>query len=430
MPPDVSQRSTARPPQRPAPVRSMGGVLPRPPHHLQRSTTPISIALPSKAPAAPQNNAPVTPPEPPRADLNHLLEASYPDDPPLAEQPPKKPHKKAKKWIIILVTLIVLMIGAVVGAKIWYQMDLQPMTSDTSTPHIRVTIESGSSPDQIGTLLTEKKLIHSQLIFALYTRDKGVQSKLQAGTYNLRPSDSLADIVSHLVSGKTDEFNMTFLPGATLAEDRKGLIQAGYTAAEVDTALAQAYNHPALATKPASSDLEGYIYGETYSFFGEATVAQILNRTFDQLEMQVIKYDLVSNYQKQGLTLYQGITLASIIQREVANGTDQKQVAQVFLKRLREGTPLGSDVTFIYAAKKLGVPATPNLDSPYNTRINVGLPPGPISTPGLGALLSVADPAPGDFNYFLAGDDGKTYFANTYAEHQANIAHYCQKSCK
>ncbi len=316
------------------------------------------------------------------------------------------------------------------GFKAWYQAQLEPVTPDASAPRVRVTIELGTTPDQIGQLLKEKGLIRSEWAFGLYTGEKKVKNKLQAGTYNLKPSESLAEIVDHLVTGRTDEFSLTFLPGDTLANNRQVFIKAGYGAAEVDAALAKRYDHPALASKPESADLEGYIYGETYSFTGDTTVEQILTRTFDEFEKQIAKYDLVDAFKKQGLTLYEGITLASIIQREVSNEADEKQVAQVFYKRLKEGMPLGSDVTYIYAAKKLGVEATPSLDSPYNTRIHKGLPPGPIATPGLSALLAAANPAAGDYNYFLAGDDGKTYFAHTYNEHQDNITNHCQKGCK
>src|SRR5207248_2549788 len=102
-------------------------------------------------------------------------------------------------------------------------------------------------------------------------------------------------------------------------------------------------------------------------------------------------------FQKQGLNLYQGITLASIIQREVPGAADQKQVAQVFLTRLGMEMPLGSDVTYQYAAKKMGVTPSPDLDSPYNTRKYPGLPPGPIASPGLTALQAVANPAAGNY---------------------------------
>lgn len=91
--------------------------------------------------------------------------------------------------------------------------------------------------------------------------------------------------------------------------------------------------------------------------------------------------------------------------------------------------PLGSDVTYHYAADKLGVEPSPSLESPYNTRIHKGLPPGPIATPGLSALMAVADPASGDYLYFLSGDDDKTYYAKTEQEHQANIENHCKIKC-
>ncbi len=113
----------------------------------------------------------------------------------------------------------------------------------------------------------------------------------------------------------------------------------------------------------------------------------------------------------------------------MANPADQKQVAQIFYKRLGEDIPLGADATFVYAAKKLGVTPSVDLDSPYNTRVHAGLPPGPISTPGLSALQAVAQPAPGDYLYFVSGDDGQTYFARTQEEHEANAAQYCKVNC-
>ena len=130
------------------------------------------------------------------------------------------------------------------------------------------------------------------------------------------------------------------------------------------------------------------------------------------------------------MSLYQGITLASIIQREVNAEGDQRQVAQVFLLRLKDDISLGSDVTYQYIADKTGVPRDPGLDSPYNTRVVKGLPPGPISAPGRLALDAVANPATGDYKFFLSGDDDKTYFGRTQAEHEKNIADHCKMKCQ
>jgi UPF0755 protein len=137
----------------------------------------------------------------------------------------------------------------------------------------------------------------------------------------------------------------------------------------------------------------------------------------------------VAKFKTRGLTLYQGITLASIVQRE-SGGGDEAQIASVFYNRLRIDMVLGSDVTYQYAADKAGVPRDVNLDSPYNTRRYPGLPPGPIAAPGLRALLGVANPAQTDYLYFLSGDDDVTYYGTTLAEHEKNIADHCKEKCQ
>ncbi|HRQ86485.1 MAG TPA: endolytic transglycosylase MltG, partial [Candidatus Saccharibacteria bacterium] len=141
------------------------------------------------------------------------------------------------------------------------------------------------------------------------------------------------------------------------------------------------------------------------------------------------KENLKELYAAQGLNLYEGITLASIIQREAIGG-DETQIAQVFFKRLSIDMPLGSDVTYQYIADKMGVPRDVNLDSLYNTRRFQGLTPGPIAAPGLAALKAVAHPADTDYLYFLSGDDDVTYFGRTLEDHERNIAEHCQLKCQ
>jgi UPF0755 protein len=226
------------------------------------------------------------------------------------------------------------------------------------------------------------------------------------------------------------------LPGATLKQDRQVLVDAGFATSEIDAAFSKTYDSPLFNSKPAGSDLEGYIYGQTYRFNGGDTAEAVLQRTFDEFAKVIQANNLEAGFRQQGLTLYQGITLASIVQREVGTphgsdepSSDQKQVAQVFYSRLATSMMLGSDVTYQYAADKLGVARDVNLDSPYNTRRYTGLPPGPIASPGLTALKAVAAPASGDYLFFLSGDDGLTYFARTEAEHQANIKDHCAVKC-
>ncbi|MDB5162823.1 MAG: putative Aminodeoxychorismate lyase [Candidatus Saccharibacteria bacterium] len=382
---------------------------------------------------------PVQPPQPPLAQ---------PPIPPIAEAPAPQPInsddsgikkvRKRKKLLIIIASLIALLIITAASLWVWYQVELSPANAKNDDK-VRVEIEAASTPDEIATVLKDKGVIRSKPAFLWYTRLSGVQNSLQAGDYMLTPSESTPQVVEHLVKGSVDTFTITFYPGATLVdkvtkpENRKDvtsvLEKAGFTDAEIAAALGKTYDHPLFQDKPATADLEGYIFGETYQFNTGVSVEDVLTRTFDEFYKWVVQYNLVSAYKDRGLSLYQGITLASIVQRE-SGGDDKAQIAQVFYSRLAINMQLGSDVTYQYIADKTGVTRDPSLDSPYNTRRYAGLPPGPIAVPGLAALRAVAMPASGDYLYFLSGDDHVTYYARTLDEHEANIVNHCLQKCQ
>lgn len=358
-----------------------------------------------------------------------MLESGLPpSDSTNISEPPRKKRSKWKVFGVVVAVLLLLAGSAIAGLFWWYQQQLQPVDVN-ATERTRVVIESGSTPSIIADQLKDRGLIRNTAAFSLYINLSKTRDTLKAGTYNLQKNESVEQIVGHLVSGKQDTFRLTFLPGDTLANHKKKIIEAGYSDAEVTAALAKTYSGALFASKPASADLEGYIYGETYEFLSSATVEDILQRTFTEFESKLSEANIVEGLKKQGFTLYQGITLASIVQREVPSSGDQKQVAQVFYSRLKVGMNLGSDVTYQYAADKSGVERTPLLDSPYNTRKYAGLTPGPIASPGLSSLQAVAAPASGNYLFFLSGDDDKTYFARTNAEHEQNIVLHCKEKC-
>jgi len=379
-----------------------------------------AVQLQSASPQAPQ---PIVTPQEPAITAQPIT-----SDTGLSSKPPKKSRKKLIFGAIIGLIVAALLVAA--GVFIWYNTQLAPVDSSNSDKKL-VKIESGSTPDAIAALLEDEGVIRSKTAFLWYTRIEGVQNTLQAGSYRLSPSESTSEITEHLTSGKVDTFSITFLPGATLADNRKILIGVGYEELVVDAALTKTYDSPLFEGKPAGADLEGYIYGETYSFATDTTVEAILTHVFDEFYGVVKDNNLVELYKAQGLSLYEGITLASIVQREASpSGTDMSQISQVFYNRLAQGMPLGSDVTYQYIADKTGVPRDTNLDSPYNTRRYTGLPPGPIASPGEKALIAVGSPTNGNYLYFLSGDDDVTYFATDLNGHEANIANHCQKKCQ
>jgi UPF0755 protein len=337
---------------------------------------------------------------------------------------------KLKVATIILAVVVFLFLATGTGFVLWYKAMLQPLKPDCSNCQKSLVVASGQAVSDVATSLETEGLIKNALAFRVYWQINGSADGIQAGTYELSPAQDAKDITKVLMGKPNGVFRVTFLPGGTLADAKKTLLGLGYTAEEVDAAFTKAYDHPVLAGKPAKADLEGYIYGETYEFYKNAQIEDIVKRCLDELWDVVQHDDLVAKFQRQGLNLYQGITLASIVQRESGNAKDQPGIARVFLNRLAEDMTLGSDVTYQYAADKLGVERNPELESPYNTRLHTGLPPGPISAPGQSALHAVGNPSNSQYLFFLSGDDNKIYYGTTNSEHEQNIQNHCAKKCQ
>ena len=406
-----------------------------------------------------ETSAPATPPvnqvQPTRTPPQTRPAGGAPIDLSLVEQPPLVARRQRRSLLrkVIYAVLLVLLAGAAALA-LWYHSALQPLNAH-DTSKTAFTVESGQRLSTIAANLQQRGLIKNQYAYQVYARFTQ-QESIPAGVCSLSPSESVAKIASTLAAGCHDYKVVTFYPGATIEKPlykpagahidqtmyvKYVLAKAGYSASDISKGLGAQYAGPLFADKPAGTTLEGYIYGDTYFADTSATVGQVLQMAFDKMYTDIQANDLVAKFKAQGLNLYQGITLASIVQREL-NCEDkptparkqtcysyQQTIAQIFLKRLHEGGTLGSDVTYIYAADMLGVAPTPTLDSPYNTRINSGLPPGPIASPGLLAMRAVANPSNTDYNYFIAGDDGLIYFAHTLQEHEANIAQHCKILC-
>src|SRR6266550_115844 len=310
-----------------------------------------------KLPFRPQRPASLpTPVQPTPSSKPHKEPAG--DNNPLL--PAEIPKRWRKKWWIIggIVTVILLLFGLVGGAWWWYTSALQPRSNATSRIH--VVIDQGSTPDAIAKELQDKGVIKSAFAFGLLTKQANARDKLQAGNYLFSPTQSAQEVLDWLVAGKVDTFNVTILPGKTLAEIKEKLVKDGFKAAEVDAAFAkylpaaEAAKYPLLAAKPDGVNIEGYIYPETYQITSETTVDQLLQRAFDEVYKQIQAKGLKEQLATHGFSLHQGITLASIVQMEVSKDTDRRQVAQVFEKRLSQDMELGADPTFVYAAKQTG----------------------------------------------------------------------------
>lgn len=322
------------------------------------------------------------------------------------------------------ILLLIVTAGAAVAVRREYYNNLKPLSNSEQSQII--TIPLGSTPREIADILEEKKIIRKAWAFEWYVRNSGARDKLQAGTYALKPSQPVSEIVNALTHGKIDTDLVTVFPARRIDEVRDSLINQGFDAKKVDAALDPAVyaNHPALVDKPKDADLEGYLYPESFQKTASTVPRDIVTASLDQMHKNLTP-DIRAGFVRQGLTSHQGIILASIVEQEVGNRDpqkdleDKKMVAQVFLSRLSRGIALESDATASYGAIKDGQPPTPGYKSSYNTYQNKGLTPGPISNVGKNSLLAVASPAATDYLYFVAGKDCVTRFSRTLAEHES-----------
>lgn len=387
----------------------------------------------------------------------------------------KQPKKKSfmKKIIIALVILLSIAGFGFFGAYTWYEKQLaapKNFSCKFNSPAAAATSEgSEENPDchyqkfeiktnqtigDIAENLKKAGLIRSDFAFKTYLKLSSKSAKIKAGTYSLRANLSAKEIVEQMEKGvaSSEVFNLTILPGETLKEIKQKLIKLGYLSEQIDTALLKKYDSPVLKglydsegkltnpAQPANVALEGYLYGETYQFYKGETVEHIFETMINQLNSVVVANNIEEKFQKRGFSLREGLILASIIQKE-AHSEDMPGVSMVFQNRLKVGMTLGSDVTATYAAdlvnpnrdrndpnNNLHVLETDNL---YNTRMHTGLTPGPICSPGITAILAVAEPDENkrSMRYFLTGDDGKMYYSVTDTEHTQKIRDYCQKLC-
>ena len=388
----------------------------------------------------------------------------------------EKPMKKVKRILLSLFILLFLA-GLFGGGYYWYS--LQPVSSancrfdsakaasesnekeaDSNCEYQTIEVTAGESVKEIANNLKQADLIRNPMAFELYARINNLHAKLKAGKYSFRKTMSARAIAKQLVNGvvSSDVFNLTILPGTNLLGDKgksqTGIIHQfrtlGYSEEEINQALTKHYDNPVLKglyadeTKlsnpeiPAKLALEGYLYCETYQFYNHEKLENVITTILNQFNDVVVSNQLEEKFKARGLTLREGITLASIIQKE-ANTEDMPGVSMVFQNRLKQGIALGSDVTATYAADITGIDRTnaTNADilavnSLYNTRKFPGLPPGPIAVPSKAALLAVAEPdsSKASMLYFLTGDDGLMYYSSTDAEHNQKIRDHCQKLCK
>jgi UPF0755 protein len=340
--------------------------------------------------------------------------------------------KARTKVIGIIFMILVLAIG---GSALYIWNSLQPVKK--SADIVEFTIEPGMGMIQIANLLQEKALIKNETIFIAYLKWTEHGSRFQAGTYGITPGTSNDDLIAMFNNGdvvKEDMVRFTIPEGYTVEQLVDKLDKEGIVNGEVLLKLADQSSNADVAFKdiiPTNQEikhaLEGYLFPETYELKKGITEAEIIKTMTTQL---MKKLNNIENWEQKlkesGLTLHELLTISSLVEREVVVNHERPLVAGVIYNRLNKGQKLEIDATVQYA---LDQPKDRlyfkdlEIESPYNTYLIEGLPPGPICSPSLASIEAALQPESSEYFFYVTKKDGSQehLFAKTYKEHLNNI---------
>ncbi len=323
------------------------------------------------------------------------------------------------------------LLGIYLGTK---DAEIKRPAGNNPTP-VKFTVFPGDTAEEIGANLKAYGLITDAELFRQLVKYQGVGQNLQAGEYELAATMSMEEVIAALQRSTLREARVTLREGWRLEQMAEVIAAAGVSTYDelVRVMRAGKYDESVLAAKPTGVSLEGYLYPDTYRLdmrWPAEQVVQLLVRTMDSRFTGAMRQQASA----AGLTVHEALTVASLVEREAVLAAERPIVASVYLNRLRADMALEADATVQYA---LGYDAAqkrwwPNIqldqlrttESPYNTYLRRGLPPGPICSPSLASLQAVLQPAKTDYLFYYAKGDGSHAFARTFDEHLENQRKY------
>ncbi len=340
-----------------------------------------------------------------------------------------------KKGLGCLVTLV-FVVGATIGASNWVRWQVNTPVSSRSEP-VTLAIQPGESETQIASSLQAKGVIRDQRVFTTYLRATGQGSRIEAGQVTVNRDMSMPQLARALAQAHPSTLQIRLGEGLTIRPmAQEAARQGAGTSADyeslADNRSAWASQFPFLSGLPATApnDLEGFLFPNTYQILPQDGAKGLIQRqleAFQQSVQPLVPGLSQATAARPAESLYSVLVLASITEREETGEPDRSIVCGIFYNRLAQGMPLGSDATVLFAlGRSSGSLSASDLqvNSPYNTRLNAGLPPGPIDSPSLDSITACANPQPSNYIYFFNDAKGVLHYAATYAEFQAQQQQY------
>lgn len=289
----------------------------------------------------------------------------------------------------------------------------------------RFVIGPGQSSEEISENLQQQGLIKSSLYFNVYAWQTGLDSRLQAGEYDIPQNLNIREIMRILTRARArNQYKITIIEGWNIRDIAKYLEKRNIFSQEKFLEKVRKKQdwwdvYSLVREKPKEADLEGYLFPDTYLVFEDASLDDIIEKMLSTLEKKITP-EMRAQSEKNAMTFHEALTLASIIEKEVSGSNDRKIVSGIFHKRLKLGIGLQADSTVNYVTGKNALRSTRDdilIDNPYNTYKYRGLPPGPIANPGLDAISAALNPEESPYLYFLTTPQGEVIYSKTFDEH-------------
>ena len=330
-----------------------------------------------------------------------------------------------RKIALVFIFVVVFVIGIPVftGTFLWVRMtDLYRGYQGIEQ---FVEIPAGASTPEIGRRLIDAGVVKDTWAFRAAVWWSGDGRNLKAGEYRFDRPISAVDVVGKIARGDAYGRRVTFPEGLTIVDMSK--IYEAHRLGNAKDFVTAARDVSLIGDlDPAATDLEGYLFPETYTLPRGVPAARLIGLMVDRFRA-VFTEELRQRAQAQGLTVREAVTLASLVERETAQADERPQVAAVYRNRMKIGMGMQADPTVVYALQKAGRydgnirRADLQVDSPYNTYRHPGLPPGPIASPGQASLEAAVAPADVKYIYFVSRNDGTHVFASTLDAHNRNV---------
>ncbi|HBG00450.1 MAG TPA: endolytic transglycosylase MltG [Firmicutes bacterium] len=329
-----------------------------------------------------------------------------------------------RTWLILVRFVFLLLFLGNLAFGVLMTVGNRPMSVDPDSPSKVIRISQGMSASQIILLLDEEGIIANPSLFRLVVTVEGAEQSLQAGSYLLNPQMTPVEIIEHLRFGRVYSVQVVIPEGFEIKQIAAMLADKGLADPERFIALASDFRFVYGDNPPIELpiySLEGYLYPDTYFFHEGQTEEELIVQMMGRF-IEVTNEAIVPLLADSDFSLHEVTTLGSIIEREIMVAQERPIVASVYLNRLAIGMPLQADPTVRYVTaeeRPQVLYRDLEIDSPYNTYLNHGLPPGPIGSPGLDSMLAVLNPAETDYLFFVSRRDGTHEFTKTYNEHLA-----------